>query len=1282
MNATTPPDDAALTPAMVALLEQACDRFEAAWKAGARPALEDYLATMPAEGRLVLFRELMSIEAEYRRRGVPDLLAASARASDVLGPPGTPAAEIADEVSTNADAAIAFEAHTHASDPGATVDHGPGAPPGEPKTTAPLDDRGPGPSGKVLAPGTVMRYFGDYEIRRELGRGAMGIVYEARQISLNRPVALKMVKAGLLAGDDELRRFQNEAEAVALLDHPGIVPVYEVGRHDGQHYFSMKLVRGGSLVSLIDRYTRDPRAAAHLVAEAAEAVAHAHARGILHRDLKPANILVDAEGHPHVTDFGLAKRVEADVELTQSGAILGTPAYMSPEQATGHRGAVTTASDVYGLGAVLYALLTARAPFGGDSVVETLEAVRNAAPEPPTRLNRAVPRDLETICLKAMAKEPPRRFASAAELAADLKRWLAGEPITARPVGPLEKAWRWARRHPAAAGLLAATAVASLALVAAGFFMTYSRRLEKANQVAEEQRSRAQAAYQAESAARQAADEQRGLAVRAQGLEAAARKIADEKSALAVEAHGEAQRALALANRYLYFLRVNQAEAAWRGNLPERTAALLDECPSEQRDWEWHYLDQQCKAPLLEIKSRTATLGENVAYSPDGRRIATGDNATVKVWDAATGQALLTLRGHTGSVQCVAYNPDGRQIAAASLDQAVKVWDAATGNELFTLRGHTKSVHAVAYSPDGRHIAAGGHDGTVRVWDAATGRELNTLRGYSKLVYGVAYSPDGRRIVAAGGSGTVTVWDAATTRELLSLRVPNTLVYRAAFSPDGRRIASATSDKTLKVWDAATGKELFTLRGHTGAVFGVAYSPDGRRIASASADKTLKVWDAATGRELLTLRGHAEGLSCVAYSPDGRGIAAASRDGTVKMWDAVTGQEALALRGNLLFDQGLAYSPDGRHIAAAGRGSTLQVWDAATGEELLSIPEHPEIPKGLVPVVSGPNGSRTMSNGLAYSVDGRRIASGSSERTVTVWDAATGQELLTLRGHTKSVTCVAYSPDGRGIASASEDGTVKLWDAATGQETFTLRGHAGIVSGVAYSPDGHRIASSCRDRTLKVWDAASGQELFTLRGHTGPVQGVAYSPDGHRIVSASGDKTLKLWDAVTPRELFTLRGHTAVVQAVAYSPDGRRIASAGDDGTVKLWDAATGQEALTVLGVSSFVFGVAFSPDGRHIASVPGRTLLVCDGTPVTAAWKAERLALASQRALVWQRSEARDSERQKQWFAALWHLDWLVAQNPDDTDLQKRRDAARARLAEEETQNRGDELPADVFAK
>ena len=334
-----------------------------------------------------------------------------------------------------------------------------------------------------LPHGATVRYFGDYEIQKELGRGGMGVVYKARQVSLNRPVALKMIKAGALADEAELRRFQNEAEAVALLDHAGIVPVYEVGEHDGQNYFSMKLVEGGNLADQLPTFEANPRAAATLLAETAEAVHHAHMRGILHRDLKPANILIDAEGHPHVTDFGLAKLIESDVELTASGAIMGTPSYMSPEQASGRRASITTATDVHGLGAILYALLTGKAPFGGDSLIDTLQAVKERPPVSPRSVNANVPRDLETICLKCLEKDPRRRYASAQALADDLRSWLDSRPIAARRVGPAERAWLWCKRKPAVAALAAAVVLAAVGGTAAVIVVQTraNRLLEKKN---------------------------------------------------------------------------------------------------------------------------------------------------------------------------------------------------------------------------------------------------------------------------------------------------------------------------------------------------------------------------------------------------------------------------------------------------------------------------------------------------------------------------------------------------------------------------------------------------------------------------------------------------------------------------------------------------------------------------------------------------------------------------------------------------------------------------------
>jgi tRNA A-37 threonylcarbamoyl transferase component Bud32 len=316
-------------------------------------------------------------------------------------------------------------------------------------------------NGDAIRPrGTRVRYMGDYELFDVLGSGGMGVVYRGRQMSVNRPVAVKMIRHGALADDDRLRRFQNEAEAVGKLDHPNIVPIFEIGQTGEDRYFSMKLIEGTSLEAKLPELAKNARAAAELVAAVADGVNHAHQRGILHRDLKPSNILVDSRGEPHITDFGLARKIEGDTGMTVSGAIIGTPAYMSPEQAMGRNREVTTASDVYGLGGVLFAALTGRAPFAGNSVLDTLEQVRHQIPEMPSHRNQNVSADLEVICLKCLEKDPRRRYQTAGEVAEELRRWLRGEPILAQPTSAPVRLWMWCTRKPALASLSAALAAA------------------------------------------------------------------------------------------------------------------------------------------------------------------------------------------------------------------------------------------------------------------------------------------------------------------------------------------------------------------------------------------------------------------------------------------------------------------------------------------------------------------------------------------------------------------------------------------------------------------------------------------------------------------------------------------------------------------------------------------------------------------------------------------------------------------------------------------------------
>jgi hypothetical protein len=474
---------------------------------------------------------------------------------------------------------------------------------------------GNGAADDPLAAGARVRYFGDHELRKLIGKGGMGLVYQAKQLSLNRLVALKMIRSGLWADDDEIRRFRNEAEAVANLDHPFIVPIYEVGRYEDQHYFSMKLVNGGSLDQRLDEYKPNVRAGARLVLEVARAVHHAHQRGLLHRDLKPSNILLDAEGRPHVTDFGLAKRIEGESVASISGLIVGTPPYMSPEQASGRRGSVTTATDVYGLGALLYACLTGSAPFKSDDVVATLRLVIDQAPEPPSKSNPHVDRDLETICLKCLEKDPKRRYDSAAALGDDLERYLRGEPILARRTGTWERLLKWSRRHPAAAALVGMSGVAALTLIGLGVALFIHSQLRSA--YAE-------------------VDRQRGIA----------------ESALTSE------------RTFLYQNRVLFAQRELDENNVKSAEGLLGECPLGLRGWEWNYLKRQCHPELATMLGPGPPLW-CVAASPDGRWIATGgEDKSVQISEAGTGRLAWGLSEHGEPVYSVAFSPDGRRLAS------------------------------------------------------------------------------------------------------------------------------------------------------------------------------------------------------------------------------------------------------------------------------------------------------------------------------------------------------------------------------------------------------------------------------------------------------------------------------------------------------------------------------------------------------------------------------------------------------------------------------------------
>jgi WD40 repeat protein len=1081
--------------------------------------------------------------------------------------------------------------------------------------------------------------LGDFRLVREVSRGGMGVVYEAVQVSLGRRVALKVLPNAAALDPRHLQRFQVEAQAAASLNHPHIVPVFTTGSAEGIPFYAMQFIDGRDLAWVIRDLRRDKlaeteadgrepstptplstpgtshaREVARLARQAAEALDHAHGSDVLHRDIKPSNLMIDETGELWITDFGLA-RVRGGLDLTHTGDALGTPRYMCPEQALGSRAPLDGRMDIYSLGVTIYELLTLRPAFSGEDRLEILRQIAQDEPIPPRRLDPTIPADLETIVLKAMAKSPADRYTTAADLAADLGRFLENRPILARRPSLADRGAKWVRRHRALV-VTATTGLVILIMGLAGAALQYAAWLRRHNAALQGEVDRAD---------RYAAESQRHAS--------------------------EADRQRRLADRHFLAAQLRLARQAVEARQFEVAQDLLDEIApdpgaGDPGEFAWHYLRRLARREIVRLPEHDASI-HGMSMSRDGRTIVTfhKDPSSIVLWDLPSEHPRLRIAetGFTYGVPCL--TGDGRILVARRACGPVQsghdlgIWDATNG-ELRAVRksgrfplgkyvGPERSIHFLDSERLVAHVLVDESGmSSIRIWDldfdsekdrprvaldavdafafAPEGRLFATRKGSRITLHDVssgavvrgcpgefdgdgplALSRDGRLLVTASRSNGVVVRNVGNgeDRAQYNTKAP---VVAMTFDPVGRTLVVVVDDGKVQLWDRSSGRVRVLIPDDLDRrrdVVHLGFSADGNLLTTTShgdpgGQQPMLLWDVKSGRRLGTLPcGTHEAPGSHLFAPDGRSVIVnVGRAPRIWYFDPVP--EPPSPAGHKDEAWAVAYSADGKILATGSddtdEARTIKLWDPATG--------------GLIRGWDGGDGTVAS---LAFSPDGRILASGhlGPRGNVRLWDVATGSLLHTLRGHEQMVRSVAFAPDGRTLATAggkkgeaSEDWKVRVWDVASARCVRELTDHTNTVRSLAYSPDGRTLATASNDQTVRLWDAKTGRLLQSQRGPV-PLVAVTFAPDGETLTSADEAGAVTIRYAATLAVLRTIRGDGDSLLNLAYAPDGRSLATCGMSGVIRVWDALTGQELLFLKGHNSRVNGIAFAPDGLSLAS-------------------------------------------------------------------------------------------------